>query len=145
MMRIAFALGLSLFISSAYSQVLYALDCNQPCEKCVKVNAPVKFTYKADPKSQVVIQVVEFDSGEKNAHSHNCRVIDRQNWICPGTGVNQDFGKHYAVDGTAYWNNVSSQDSTLPPSIKEIIGRYSCRYRKTLLGHFEVISETKRW
>jgi hypothetical protein len=142
---IALACGVLFAVSSANAQVLYLLSCNEPCEKCVKTKVPIKMTFKADPKTQLVMRVAEYEDGGRNVSADKCNVVDKKNWVCTVNSLDPESAKSYAVDGIAYQNDVSLQMENLSSDLKQLLGRYSCRYRRTAMGNFEVVKETKKW
>ncbi len=96
-----------LFLSAtASAQVLYINPrCKAPCADCVKSDAPAKVTHIADQKTQIVIRVMETVSGKTSDSVSDCGVIDKDNWVCKGYGHLGSYGKRYASNGIANWED----------------------------------------
>ena len=134
---IYFLLGKNLNAQELYMNAL----CKTNCVQCLKENNPFKVTYKASPENGVVLRIMEIENKfnyKSSDYISNCKVYDKKNWVCDGwgRGGGEEFGKQYAVDGVAYWN-----DGPIYPGEEK---GFSCRYKKNLFGGYKVISEKKR-
>lgn len=88
------------FHSCLNAQILYIGICNVPCNLCKP--DPRKIEYKADPGKQIVLRIL----GDKDVDVvSDCKVLDKNNWTCDGYGLMKNYGKQYAANGVAYWND----------------------------------------
>jgi len=120
---------LLIFHSYLSAQVLYSDTCKVPCNECKP--DPMKVEYKADPTKQIVLRVInDRDVDEVK----DCKVLDKNNWTCQGYGLMQ-YGKQYAANGIAYWNEGISSS----PEFQKKYGKtYSCTYDKNIFGQFKL-------
>ena len=135
-------LFISAFLPTTSSGQLLYLNpaCKTSCADCVEHNPPLKVTYSADPKTQIVLRVFESADEKRVDAIPNCRDIDKNNWVCDGFGVMGEEGKQYAHNGIAIWTDWN--DSEID---KRYLNRYSCRYEKSVFGSYRVIEEKRKY
>jgi len=130
-----------LFPLIGLSQTIYLNpSCKTNCNKCLKEDEPNKVTYKVDLKRNIIFRT--FD-GNPSILS-DCTIIDEKNWVCQPKdlmGFDTEYGKQFAVDGVAHWNDSNS----MPEFDKKYGYRYSCRYEKNIFGSYKVLKEIRKY
>ncbi len=118
--------------NSAIAQVLYLGPmCKDPCDKCNPQKA-MKVEYKADSSKQIVMRIINDNDVDVVS---DCKVLDKNNWVCDGYGVMNMYAKQYATNGVAYWNDGVPSSRELEMKYGK---NYSCRWDKNIFGQFKL-------